>query len=87
MDSIAFSDIACILVDFVGIWLFCNSIRPRNGCRRLAKSTHFEAENHADSVILQVALLIADLIDSAAAANPNGRLEAQTAAFARGSPS
>src|SRR3954447_16009622 len=55
-DSIAFSDIACILVVFVGIWSFCNSIIPRNGCRRLAKSTHSEAQNHADSVILQVAL-------------------------------
>src|SRR5215469_5659445 len=55
VDSIAFSDIACILVVFVGIWSFCNSIIPRNGCRRLAKSTHFGAENHTVSVILQVA--------------------------------
>src|SRR5437764_8408246 len=58
VDSISLSGIACILVVFVGIWSFCNSIIPRNGCRRLAKSTHFEAENHAVSVILQVAQLL-----------------------------
>ena len=55
MDSVSFSDIACILVVFVGIWSFCNYIIPRNGCRRLAKSIRYEAENHAVSVILQVA--------------------------------
>src|SRR5689334_16953999 len=63
VDNISFSDIACILVVFVGIWSFCSSIVPRNGCRRLAKSTHSEAENHAVSVILQVARMGFRMLD------------------------
>src|SRR5690242_16968154 len=49
---------SCIFVVFVGIWSFCNSIIPRSGCRRLAKSIHSEVENHAGTVILQVALML-----------------------------
>src|SRR5690349_24023546 len=49
---------SCIFVVFVGIWSFCNSIIPRSGCRRLAKSIHSEVENHAGTVILQVAQII-----------------------------